>query len=271
MTILEQSTIGKINSQTCEDAVVVTDDYIAVIDGSTSKSHIRFHPNMSNGQFCAALISKYIESMPANIDCLHFLQNVTAYIHFFYLRLGADINKLRACPSERMAASAAIYSVSRRELWLVGDCQCLVNGALYDNPKPYEQLIAEMRSAFIRLQLVQGKVEADFREHDTGREFILPVLLDSCQYQNKTFAVIDGFNIPPDKVPVHDVRRAHEIVLATDGYPQLCPTLAESEEALARQLADDPLCIRHFKATKGCKNGQLSFDDRSYIRFLPYE
>ena len=57
-----------------------------------------------------------------------------------------------------------------------------------------------------------------------------------------------------------------EIVLASDGYPRLMPTLRESEKELECLLAEDPLCIGDNIATKGLKVGQKSFDDRSYIR-----
>ena len=82
-----------------------------------------------------------------------------------------------------------------------------------------------------------------------------------------TFSVIDGFPIALDKVRVINVSGAKEIVLATDGYPFLYPTLSKSEQALTRQLSEDPLCIGHFKATKGLMRGNQSFDDRTYIRF----
>ena len=55
--------------------------------------------------------------------------------------------------------------------------------------------------------------------------------------------------------------------LATDGDPFLRDTLSASEEALAAQLATDPLCIRTYLATKGQMAGNLSFDDRAYVRF----
>ena len=58
-----------------------------------------------------------------------------------------------------------------------------------------------------------------------------------------------------------------EVVLASDGYPFLCPTLAESEARLKEQIVRDPLNINTFKATKGMMTGNLSFDDRAYIRF----
>lgn len=265
--IIEQSSIGKKSQQACEDGLVATPHFVAAIDGSTSKSHTNFHPTMTNGQFCMTLVRQYIQSMPADIDCPHFCQNIAAFIHFAYTRLGAHLDWLEKHPTERMAASAAIFSKARHEVWLIGDCQCLVDGKWHDNPKPYEQLIAEMRSAYIRLQLKQGRKSEDFQVHDDGRDFILPVLVDSCQYQNKTFAVIDGFPMPIEQVRVIDVGGASEIVLATDGYPTLLPTLEQSEQALAQQLSADPLCIEHFKATKGLMKGNCSFDDRSYIRF----
>ena len=65
------------------------------------------------------------------------------------------------------------------------------------------------------------------------------------------------------------VSASSEIVLASDGYPFLKPTLAESEEALANQIANDPQNISCFIATKGLVEGNKSFDDRTYIRFLP--
>lgn len=65
------------------------------------------------------------------------------------------------------------------------------------------------------------------------------------------------------------VSASSEIVLASDGYPFLKPTLAESEEALANQIANDPQNISSFIATKGLVEGNKSFDDRTYIRFLP--
>ena len=59
-----------------------------------------------------------------------------------------------------------------------------------------------------------------------------------------------------------------EIVLASDGYPFLKPTLANSEAALAHLIATDPQCVRYFIATKGLVSGNRSFDDRTYIRFV---
>jgi glycerophosphoryl diester phosphodiesterase len=63
-----------------------------------------------------------------------------------------------------------------------------------------------------------------------------------------------------------DVSRAREIVLATDGYPFLKPTLAESEAALRELLRKDPMLVTLYQATKGIMQGNCSFDDRAYLR-----
>jgi glycerophosphoryl diester phosphodiesterase len=86
--------------------------------------------------------------------------------------------------------------------------------------------------------------------------------------QNISYSVIDGFNIPEQYVRIVTLDfQPWEIVLASDGYPFLCPTLQESEEKLDWQRQNDPLNIGEFKATKAFTKGNNSFDDRSYIRF----
>lgn len=268
MTIIEQSSIGKKSQETCEDGIVVAEHYVAVVDGSTSKSRQQFLAEMTNGQYCMRLVCQYIDSMPADLSAEQFCRLITAYIRFVYDQFDTDMHLLEEIPTERMAASAVIYSALRKEIWMVGDCQCMVDGVLYENPKPYEAPIADMRSGYIRLALLNGATTADFQQKDDGRKFILPVLIENCKNQNKTFAVIDGFAIPMPHVKIIHVEQAKEIILASDGYPVLKKSLAESEKALARLIVTDPLCIHDFRATKGVMQGSNSFDDRTYIRFI---
>lgn len=42
MKVVEQHVIGKVNDEMCEDSVVETDGFVAVIDGATSKSSVRY-------------------------------------------------------------------------------------------------------------------------------------------------------------------------------------------------------------------------------------
>ncbi len=125
-----------------------------------------------------------------------------------------------------------------------------------------------MRAQKIRELLDEGKTVEEILANDVGRLSVIPQMLKEMHNQNVTYAVIDGFPIPESKVPVITLDfRPWEIVLATDGYPFLCPTLAESEYRLQQQKQQDPLNIGDFKATKGFMQDNNSFDDRTYIRF----
>ena len=213
------------------------------------------------------LISAFIQVMDANICCMEFCQQITEAIQQAYRNCGIDIGQLKDHPVERLTASAIICSLQRQEIWMVGDCQCIANHQYVDNPKPYEKTLAERRSAIAQQLINQGKKVEELREKDDARQQILPSLIQSCGEQNISYPVIDGFHIP-----ISYVKTIHlscpEVVLASDGYPFLKPTLIESERALQQQLETDPLNIHTFQATKGWMKGNGSFDDRAYIRFL---
>lgn len=289
MKIIESSIIGKKSPEACEDGMVVTDDFIAVIDGSTSKTPKHLNPDMKNGRYAMMLISEYIrEELKADASVDEFCQGVTAYIYNkVYEKLGVE-ERLKEHPEERLTASAILYSRTRNEVWMVGDCQAIIAGKLFENDKPYEEKIARKRVELIE----QGLSPAEARKQ------IEPLLIKAMlSGQNQTYTVIDGFPIyregvkvvsvsdscsvqdsvpASDSVPCSDSASASdtipssssEIVLASDGYPFLKPTLAASEAALAEQIANDPQNIHSFIATKGIVEGNKSFDDRTYIRFV---
>ena len=295
MKIIESNIIGKKSQETCEDGLVMTDDFIAVIDGSTSKTPKHLSPYMKNGRYAMMLISEYIRKelkVDASVD--DFCQGVSAYIYNkVYEKLGVE-ERLKEHPEERLTASAILYSRTRNEVWMVGDCQAIIAGKLYENGKPYEEKIAQKRVELIE----QGLSPAEARKQ------IEPLLIKAMlSGQNQTYTVIDGFPVYREGVKVVSVSdsssvqdsvsssdscsvqdpvscsgsasasdtipsSSSEIVLASDGYPFLKPSLAASEAALAEQIANDPQNIHSFIATKGIVEGNKSFDDRTYIRFV---
>ena len=152
---------------------------------------------------------------------------------------------------------------------MIGDCQCLIGDNYFDNPKPSEAVMAEKRAKEARRLIDEGLATMEsLLDNDTARKAILPQLVEEMRNQNVTYSVIDGFPIPRQKVRVIPLDFSKwTIVLASDGYPFLHPSLEESERALAEQRERDPLNINTFKATKAFKKGFNSFDDRAYIRF----
>lgn len=275
MKVIESKIEGKKSPESCEDGLVVTADFIAVIDGSTSKTPHHLSPDMKNGRYAMVLISEYIQhELKPESTVEDFCEGVTSYIYNKVYRQQGIEEQMQAHLEERLTASAILYSKAKNEVWMVGDCQAIIDGKLYENNKPFEDIVARRRVELIR----QGFTPQE------ARKTIEPLLIQAMlEGQNKTYTVIDGFPIyqkgvkvvslnAPQKNVETDVADSlplptKEIVLASDGYPFLKPTLTESEEALAHLLAYDPQCTHEFIATKGIVVGNKSFDDRTYIRF----
>ena len=275
MKVIESKIEGKKSPESCEDGLVVTADFIAVIDGSTSKTPHHLSPDMKNGRYAMVLISEYIQhELKPESTVEDFCEGVTSYIYNKVYRQQGIEEQMQAHPEERLTASAILYSKAKNEVWMVGDCQAIIDGKLYENNKPFEDIVARRRVELIRRGFTPQE----------ARKTIEPLLIQAMlEGQNKTYTVIDGFPIylkgvkvvslnAPQKNVETDVADSlplptKEIVLASDGYPFLKPTLTESEEALAHLLAYDPQCTHEFIATKGIVVGNKSFDDRTYIRF----
>ena len=106
---------------------------------------------------------------------------------------------------------------------------------------------------------------------------IRPLLLGQRLFQNNPLApepyrywALDGFPIEEEGIGSYTLPlEAHEIVLASDGYPVLFRTLKETEEHLDDILQKDASLVGpSYLSTKGVRNGAESFDDRTYLRFI---
>lgn len=288
MQIIEQQIIGKKGKEKCEDGIIVTDFFVAVIDGSTSKSKLGPLKNgNTGGQEAVQIVKRLVENLNPECEMAEFCQQATALTNEAYkVHYGEDIiSRLADHPEDRFCCSVIIYSVYRNEIWMIGDCQGLIidrrkqiNKHITNN-KPYEAELAEIRSRYLTKALNEGLTDEagnskvytvdEIRQHDIGRDQIIPILLNAMKGENKEYAVVDGFEIPLDKCRLFGGfdKDSTEIVLATDGYPRLFPTLHESEVYLQKCLRDDPLFIRINKETKAWMLGSDNFDDRTYVRF----
>lgn len=270
--IIQHFSEGKKGPLANEDATVVADDYAVVIDGATSKSSYRYNDTDSNGRFASHVLCNAVRDIPLGMSLQDFSSSLTATIRWEYTHRDI-LSQVREHTEDRLTASLIVYSVSHREIWMIGDCQALVNGITYSNAKPLDAPSAEKRAIFIHEALISGrKTMSDILIDDIGRRHILSTIIESTHHQNKYpdpygFSVVDGFDIPMPLVRVITVPQSvSEIVLASDGYPKLYPTLEATEQSLHDIITDDPLLINRYKATKCVLKGQKSFDDRTYLR-----
>jgi len=171
------------------------------------------------------------------------------------------------------AAAAVIFSINRKELWLVGDCKYAFDGMDIDTDSEIDSHAASVRAAYNRALLVSGKNISDLKNNDEGRGVIIPMLKMQHHFLNRAdetpfgYSCFNGDEIPKELHTIIKIPEStKELTLASDGYPKLLSNLAEAEEYLDRILTTDPLCINEHIATKGLQMGQVSFDDRAYVR-----
>ena len=262
--IIERFVMGKSGVDTeCEDVLVVGEHYYAVIDGVTSKFPIKYG-GKSAGRYCAELVAKAIGTLDPNADAVKALEALDSAVANNYGKSEVTLeNKMQAC--------VILYNKARREVVSYGDCRLMINGEAHDHTKRIDTLLEELRAFAVKAYLAEGGQESDLYEKDIGREAIMPFLKKQALFANKDgdfgYGVIDGTGINKNLIKVYKLKAGDTVVLSSDGYPKLFPTLAQSEEYLAQVLKSDPLSINENKQTKMKMGAHLSFDDRCYLSF----
>ena len=327
MRIIEQYCRGKRPDQSLnEDGFAITDGFAAVVDGVTSKS-IRHLWRPSGGVVAKDLAFETIAALPDSATMRQTQLAIDARFQRAYREYrgpyDAPYTIFEREPIERLQANAVIYSAARREIWLFGDCQAMVNGEQIPTVKQVDVLLGDLRAfttlALRRQDSGQTRHQPVFGTGDNGdsyasadavvsanaadaavaanansvdavtpanpadaavsanaadpaRAMILPFLRLQSQFANARgpygYFVFDGFSDPAYPIRTVAVRPGDEVVLASDGFPLLKPTLAESEAALQRLKVEDPALISEYRSTKGFTPGYDSFDDRTYVRFV---
>lgn len=252
-----------------EDSYVMTTQYIAVFDGATPKTAFRFTDGRTPGQVASQTLAACLSSLPATLLAEEVITKLS-------------ISLRQALQGHRGEASGVIFNRLRKEIWLVGDCQfafIYADGRIerHHTEKRIDHILSSWRSSILHSFLSRGVMTPEeIAAEDPGRKIIQPFISRQIRYQNIPsdhsdehlgFGVFDGNEIPAEYIEIYPIpANATELILASDGYPTLYPTLEETETALQLMLKDDPLCINSLCGTKGIRLGNESHDDRTYIK-----
>ena len=274
MKVIERFLKGKYNDdKLCEDGICVTDNFIAVIDGVSSQSQIRFKDKKLGKIICDILLEA-IPKLDEKFNCFQAIDFLNEYILKYYKEQGL-FDKLSDDAANQPSASVIIYSKHYNQIWLIGDCMALYGEIILENPLKIDELYSSIRKMTIEYLLDTGYTEEQLLEDDIAKKFVQNLSKRQPYIRNKIFnseydfVVIDGFN-KPDKnlVKCIDVPNdIKEIVFTSDGYRKPFPTLKESEEYIQYIKKVDPLCYKKFSYERGFYKNQESYDDRAYIRF----
>ncbi|TVQ28259.1 MAG: hypothetical protein EA383_00925 [Spirochaetaceae bacterium] len=264
------------DTASCEDGIFAGRNLAAIVDGATSKGTL-LYDGKTPGRLARDLVLEAIEDIdstvdPDQMDSSRVLETLNEAIAAWY-RASGMYEDAQQNPELRASASLVVYCEPLRELWMVGDCRARTEYSVFGHDKRIDFLFSELRSYVIEDLLASGVTEQSLLEHDRSRELILPFLKMQHGFQNQryrsdfSYSVLDGYFTELSNrrcIPV--ARSATELMLGSDGYPELERTLAESEQSLQRMLDEDPLMYRLHRSTKGVTRGNLSFDDRAFLR-----
>ncbi len=257
MKIKERFIKGKRdNPELCEDGIFCNEDFVAVFDGVTAKTNRKFNGKSGGRAAMECAINTLSQAKP-DIDAESLFEKMNSAITELY----------EGTATGEAAVCAMVYSRHYKEIWSVGDCQCLVNDKFFKNEKQIDIILSNARSLALE---IYDKIGVSSTE-DVGRAFIMPLLKEQYRLANSnsifSYSVLNGTpEFDPKSYLCIEVSEGAEIVLATDGYPKLFNTLEESEKVLSYLIENDPECRYEYYSTKGIQEGCCSFDDRAYIR-----
>lgn len=267
-----------------EDRLVLGPRFFGVVDGATDKSGLNWGAQEAprkGGFVLANIVKEVLESDDSNDkNYAEILNIINAKIHLAANSANIDLsNELN-----RSDVGFAVYDAKDSNIVYIHDCNFAFLGKNGDfithyNEKSLDHLTSSIRSSVANWYLQNGI--NPFEHGDLARDSIRLGLDQQALIQNQGFdsseewffgvpkklvayKTINGFTTTLDtyKAP-QDIS---EIVLSSDGFKVIKPTLDETISILKDQLKRDPYCINELKSTKGLVEGNVSFDDMSYLR-----
>jgi len=272
--VLLKSSVGKVDLASCEDVVVAGERVLAVVDGATDKSGLRYRldgEEVSAGRFAASVVAESLGSVPVGVSALDAVGRAAEAL------AAAREEQHPGLPREHYpSAVASLLHVPSRLLVIVGDAR-----AAWETPTglreasgscPPDEVLSAMRALVLSALEAAGRAWDGVGE-DPGRAAIMPALRVQGAFANRPgpwgYSVFNGEAIPEGLLLVEDLSAAGRVVLASDGYPSLVVDGGLSYTAAERRLVDlvrtDPLCVGELRGTKGMHPGRNSFDDRSWL------
>lgn len=265
---------GKTLGRPCEDIVHVSDNYVAVIDGSSLSPLTQ---GISTGYLIAHSIGQALHRINARASIEEALKGINATIDEAFRDKRAALGQ----SGRYAAASAAIYSRFRRQLWVFGDVLLSIDGNEIPLAKRIDQVVAAARQAYIAELIADGDTEDAIIQNKPEQVVVQPILeRQQRAFLNKVddlglgYSNIDGTMDALKLAQVIDAKGASRITLASDGYAFLGTSWRATEIAMRRLLAVDPCLYRQYPQAKGLPLRRSSlaqrypwFDDRAWVEW----
>lgn len=247
-----------------EDVLLLGAHHVGIFDGCTSK-RAHWPLRESPGALAARLVAASFTDVDRDATMAQAVAHAGDALVRGLARLGVDLHDGLEPPSTTML----VVSLSREELWSVGDGHALVDTAhtSFEGP-PSDAVVASVRSLHQALSVAAGGQVDEVLARDAAHDLVLPLLEAQWHVRNRDdspwgYGSIDGSAVPERFLRVVPLDGAREVVLASDGYLRAAPTLGDAERDLHELATADPLQSPSTRARVGASP---YFDDRSYLR-----
>lgn len=258
----------------CEDMIFCGKRFVAVADGVTPKTKKKIE-GKTPGRFAVESIYREFARIDNEPE---FKESGYQIIKILNDRLRMDWQNspdYDAKDEDVPRASVIFYDSEHKEIVNYGDCRYRIGDTVEKNIKAIDEINASVRAKVLNEEIKKGKSVNELLKKDPGRERIMKSLREQTIHENKkrqddeyAYPVLNGGQLneqlmsPPVSVKDHSI-----IILCTDGYPEVCDNLEDSEKMLSKILEKDPLMIEpEHMSTKGFdKRRESSFDDRAWI------
>lgn len=264
LEVIERFVESKSTDRICEDVIIVTDNFAAVIDGASDATGADFD-GATGGRFAAVVVDKAICALRPDVGARAFADVLSA-------ALASAVGQLD--PGTRWpAAVVTCVSVRRREIWRIGNGNVVIDGTAHPSVLRVDDAAYTFRAAVNAALLQKGMPLDEVIATDPGARAARQ-LIDIQQHLANTvgpwgYGCINGQRVPDeylDIIPIPD--GASEIIMTSDGYSTVLPTLRQTEAALRSMIQHDPAAIDEmWPIGKTHKIGSNAPDDRAYLRF----
>jgi hypothetical protein len=242
-----------------EDALVITERHIAVIDGMSSP--LKTKGQTPSGRVFAQAAALAIRDLRADITAGEAVKEITQ-----------RLQGIHAGHDGPVGAVAAIYSVRRREVWRVGDVHVAIGDDIHPATKDVDKALEDYRAAVNAAALAAGVSLQEVIATDPGLGSAEHLLSVQPALANRVgafgYGVLNGSAVPEQFIEILPVpTEASQLVLASDGYLGPVASFASAEGELLNAMGDDPAGIGLLRQMAKCtKPGNNAPDDRAYLR-----
>jgi hypothetical protein len=267
ISVVESTVVSKHPDRVCEDVLVATGSFVAVVDGASDPTG-RVFGGRSSGCFAADVIAAAIETLPEQADARLFADRLTEAVRAAVQREAGDLDTAAPWPT----ASVVCVSQHHRQVWRIGPCWLAIGTQVFPATMPVDDAAYSFRAALNAAMLAAGTDLETILADDPGTAAARPLYAAQHHLANTvgrwSFGCINGRHVPDEHLEVFAIPLgADEVILASDGYSQIHPTLERTEQRLAELLVEDPAAMGPlWEMGKPLTSGGAGPDDRSYVR-----